>query len=375
MITKKHRVLIAIMSIVLVPCFLFLIAWMIFLRVSIVSDDQGIKYTVAEGASIKSVIHDLSVLNVIKHPLFFNLLVSLKGNKHELKAGEYLFPKGTTPVSLLTQITTGTGIFYHTFTIVAGWNFKHLRDVLEHEPNLQHTSASLSNAEIMRRLGHPELQPEGWFYPDTYFFVQGSSDFILLKRSFQRMQNKLNEVWNKRDTGLPYQTQKEALTVASLVEKETALDPERPVIAGVIVNRLRKNMLLQIDPTVIYAAGVNYAGKIYKKDLQSNSPYNTYVHKGLPPTPIAIPSMASIKAALHPAQHAYYYFVAKDANSDSSHQFSTTLTEHNQAVAVAKEKESDKEYFNEKLIHSYLQSTQTQTLNGEDSSAKQIYYH
>jgi UPF0755 protein len=350
MITKKHRVLIAIMSAALIVCLSFLITW----RMPIVSDEQGVKYTVPEGASIKSVAHDLYLLNVIKYPTFFNLLVYVKGNKHELKAGEYLFPKGTTLMSLLTQITTGSGMINHTFTIVAGWNFRHLRAVLESEPNLQHTSATLTNAEIMKRLGHPELQPEGWFFPDTYYFVKGSSDMILLKRSFQLMRNKLTEAWKKRDPGLPYQTQEEALTVASLVEKETGLDQERPLIAGVIVNRLKKNMLLQIDPTVIYAAGANYNGTIYKTDLQSASPYNTYVHKGLPPTPIAIPSMKSILAALHPMHHDYYYFVAKNDGTDGGHQFSATLTEHHEAISMAKKNQSEKSYFNDKLINSYL---------------------
>ncbi len=350
MITKKHRILIAIMSTALILCLSFLIA----LRMPIISDQQGIKYTVPEGASIKSVAHELYVLNVIHYPTFFNFLVYLKGNKHELKAGEYLFPKGTTLLSLLTQITTGSGMINHEFTIVAGWNFRHLRSVLENEPNLQHTSATLTNAEIMKRLGHPELQPEGWFYPDTYYFVKGSSDLVLLKRSFQLMRSKLNDAWKKRDLGLPYQTQGEALTVASLVEKETGLDSERSMIAGVIANRLRKNMLLQIDPTVIYAAGANYNGTIYKTDLQSKSPYNTYVHKGLPPTPIAIPGMKSILAALHPVHHDYYYFVAKNTGSDSGHQFSATLTEHHEAIFMTKKNQSEKSYFNDKLINSYL---------------------
>lgn len=350
MITKKHRVLIAIMSVFIILCLAFFIAS----RSTIVSDEQGVKFTVPEGASIKSVAHDLYLLNIIKYPSFFNVLVYLKGNKHELKAGEYLFPKGTTLSSLLNQITTGTGMVNHAFTIVAGWNFKHLRTVLENEPNLEHTSATLSNAEIMRRLGHPELQPEGWFYPDTYYFAKGSSDMALLKRSFQLMQNKLNQAWKKREVGLPYQSQEEALTVASLVEKETGLDQERAMIAGVIINRLKKNMLLQIDPTVIYAAGANYNGTIYKTDLQSTSPYNTYVHKGLPPTPIAIPGMKSILAALHPMHHDYYYFVAKNGSSDSGHQFSATLAEHNEAISIAKKNQFDKEYFNTKLISTYF---------------------
>ncbi len=351
---NNRRILISIATGVLAVAFSVLLAWLIFLRTSIVSNDQGLKYTVHPGASVKSVVHDLYVLNIIKYPRFFNAWVFLKNNKDALKAGEYLFPKGTTPVSLFNQITTGTGILYHTFTIIAGWNFKHLREALDHEPDLQHTLTSLSDTEVMARLGFPTLNPEGRFYPDTFYFVKNSSDIVLLKRSFQLMQNKLNSLWKARDLDLPYHTQQEVLTVASLIEKETALDQERPLIAGVIVNRLKKNMRLQIDPTVIYAIGDRFDGVIYKSDLMINSPYNTYVNKGLPPTPIAIPGMASIKAALHPAHHNYYYFVKKNRNSASGHQFSTTLIEHHEAVFDSRNFDAEGAYFNENLIRAYF---------------------
>ncbi len=333
------------------PCLCFLIVWVSFLNTSIIDDDQGMRYTIPQGASIKSVTQDLSSLNVIHHPFLFNLFVYLKGNKHELKAGEYLFPKGTTPARLLNQITTGTGMFHYTFTIIAGWNFKSLRAMLEQEPDLEHTSASMSDAAIMNYLGQPTLNPEGRFFPDTYYFSKGSSDLLLLKRAFKKMQNKLNAAWQERDSDLPYQTQNEVLTVASLVEKETPLNQERPMISGVIVNRLKKNMLLQIDPTVIYAVSTHYDGVISKKDLSSSNPYNTYKHKGLPPAPIAIPSMESIQAAVHPQHHNYYYFVAKSHLPREGHQFSATLIEHNMAVINAREHQ---EYFNDDLIRSYF---------------------
>lgn len=355
MIQIKRRSLTIIAGILIFICLCFLILWISFLRGSLVSEQQGFRYTVSPGSSIKSVTHDLYLLNIIHHPFLFNLLVSLKGTQHELKAGDYLFPKGTTPVSLLNQITTGTGIFHYTFTIIAGWNFKHLRQVLEHEPNLQHTSASMSDAAIMTYLGQPTWSPEGRFYPDTYFFSKGSSDLLLLKRAFQKMQNKFNIAWQKREPGLPYATQNEALTVASLIEKETPLARERSIIAGVIVNRLKTNMLLQIDPTVIYAAGSHYNGIIYKKDLLADNPYNTYKHKGLPPTPIAIPGMESIEAALHPEHHNYYYYVAKNsAEPNEGHQFSKTLIEHNVAVMTIRENQPNPEYFNSDLIRSYF---------------------
>jgi len=245
-------------------------------------------------------------------------------------------------------------MFHYTFTIIAGWNFKHIREVLEREPDLQHTSATMSDAAIMSYLGNPTMSPEGRFFPDTYYYIKGSSDLLLLKRSFLKMQNKLNIAWTNREVGLPYQTQNEALTVASLIEKETALNKERPIIAGVILNRLKKDMLLQIDPTVIYAAGDRYNGTIYKTELQADSPYNTYKHKGLPPTPIAIPSMDSINAAMHPAHHNFYYFVAKNNPTEVGHQFSATLAEHNVAVMAARQNQPKTEFFNNDLISSYF---------------------
>ncbi len=251
---NKRRI---ITNTLLVIFFGFLITWLTFLFSSIIPQKEGFRYTVPKGASIKTVVNDLYSSNIIQYPFLFDLLVYVEGNKHELKAGDYLFPKGTTPVSLLRQITTGTGMFHYTFTIISGWNFRHLRDVLEHEPDLAHPSATISDVAIMTYLGQPSMNPEGRFYPDTYYFAKGSSDLLLLKRAFQKMQNELNTAWKNRDPALPYQTQNEVLTVASLVEKETPLNKERPVIAGVIINRLKKNMMLQIDPTVIYAAGVH----------------------------------------------------------------------------------------------------------------------
>lgn len=322
----------------------------------LVSDDKGIRFTVQSGKSLKSVINELSAQHVIKHPRLLSLLIYFKGGQHDLKAGEYLFPKGTTSSSLLRQITTGSGMLYHTFTIIAGWNFNRLRDALLHEENFQHITNGMSNDAIMKRLGHPGLNPEGEFFPDTYFFVKGSSDMAILKRAFQMMQKKLMDAWQLREPGLPFKTPVDALIAASLIEKETGLDKERPTIAGVIINRLKKNMLLQIDPTVIYAKGSDFNGTIYRVDLSSKNPYNTYTHKGLPPTPIAIPGMASINAALHPEHHHYYYFVAKKSLStvNGGHQFSETLAEHDEAIDKAKNSILHIDFFNMGLIQHYF---------------------
>jgi len=353
MAPDNRRILMKIAGIFLVACLSFFVVFLSFLFGSIVDDKKGVRYTVTQGASIKSVTDDLYALDLIRHPFFFNVWIHLKRNQHELKSGDYLFPKGTTPFSLMNQITNGTGMFHYTFTIIAGWNFKHLREVLEREPDLKHTSALMTDAAIMTYLGQSAMSPEGRFFPDTYFFSKGSSDLLILKRAFQKMQNIFNTVWKNREPGLPYQTQNEALTVASLIEKETPLARERPIIAGVIVNRLKKEMLLQIDPTVIYAAGARYNGTIYKKELLADSPYNTYKRKGLPPTPIAIPGMESIQAALHPMHHDYYYFVAKNsALPAEGHQFSTTLLEHHIAVMNVITKSAP--WFNEDLIRSYF---------------------
>lgn len=323
-------------------------AWFKFLYTPLVTDEHGIKYTVREGSSMRAVINDLYVLNIIKHPTFFSILVKFKGVKHDLKAGQYLFPKGSTPRSLLHQIITGSGMIFHSFMIVPGWNLRELRTAIINNVNLNHKLQNLSDAELMKHLGHPELKPEGEFYPDTYFFTVGSDDLSILKRAFKEMEKKLKTAWQHRDPGLPFKTPYEALTAASIIEKEYYIQDELPKIAGVLVNRLKKDMLLQFDPTVIYGIGTNYDGTIHRTDLLANNPYNTYIHKGLPPTPISMPSVAAIDAIMHPMKHDYYYFVAQ---SIGMHQFSKNLNEHHKAVSEARKV---KWFFNYSLARFYL---------------------
>jgi UPF0755 protein len=188
----------------------------------------------------------------------------------------------------------------------------------------------LSEAEIMQRLGATEIQAEGLLFPDTYLFAKRSSDLDVLARSYRAMQRHLAREWASRATGLPYAAPYQALIMASIVEKETGRDQDRPLIAAVFGNRLRVGMLLQTDPTVIYGMGDNFDGNLRKRDLQTDTPYNTYLRAGLPPTPIAMPGLASLLATLHPAESQALYFVAR---GDGSSQFSRTLDEHNQAVA------------------------------------------
>jgi len=319
-------------------------AWLHFLYTPLIRDENGLQYTVQEGSSIRSVIDDLAAQQIIKSPTFFKLLVHMKGVAHELKAGEYFFPKGTTSPKLLEQIITGSGMIYHSFMIVPGWNFKELRLALLHNKHLHHTLEFLSHREIMTNLGYPNLDPEGEFFPDTYYFAEGSQDKIILKRAFKKMQERLNTAWQHRAPHLPFKTPYEALIAASIIEKEAYLESELPKIAGVMVNRLKANMLLQFDPTVIYGVGERYTGKIRHSDLIADNPYNTYIHKGLPPTPISMPSLAAIDAILHPAQHHYLFFVAQ---KDGSSAFTQQLSDHNKAVALVRK---SKEFFNYSLV-------------------------
>jgi UPF0755 protein len=359
----KRKILIAIILLPLVIVMGVLSIWFNFLHTSSILDPQGVKYTVREGASFQSVIDDLSAQQIIKHPYLFRLLIKSKHPAHGLKAGEYLFTRGATPPKILEQILTGTGLVQHPFTIIAGWNFKQVREALEKLESLQHTVTKMSDHDIMVKLGQSNLNPEGEFFPDTYYYTTDSLDIKLLKRAFNAMQNKLNLAWQMRDTGLSYTTPYQALIVASLIEKEAHFDSERPVVSGVIMNRLDKNMLLQIDATIIYGLGANYNGTIYKKDLRKQSPYNTYLNKGLPPTPIAMPGLPSILAAVHPEKNEYIYYVAR---GDGYHQFSKSFREHAKAIETAKKLQSS--FYNSKLIRLRVQNAIAILSLAQDSS-------
>lgn len=332
--------------------FLLILSWLKFIYLPVVTTPEGLHYTVKSGTTIRAVIDDLYLKKIISNRYYFNLLVRLKKNAQDLKAGEYLFKKGSTPATMLNQMVTGSGIIYHEFTIVPGWNFNELRAALLKEESFHHSLNQWSNQMIMAYLKNPESSPEGLFFPDTYYFSEGSSDIALLKRAYNTMQIKIKEAWSKRQAGLPFNNDYEVLIAASLVEKEAYLRRERPLIAGVLVNRLLNGMILQFDPTVIYGLGIRFNGKISKEDLQIDTPYNTYIHKGLPPTPIAMPSYESILAVLHPAPHHFLYFVAR---GDGSHQFSENLNDHKAAIAAIKKINSGI-FFNDDLLASYLNS-------------------
>ena len=307
--------------------------WIYFLFIPVVSQKEGVVYYLKPNTSKLILISDLSKQGILSHSFLLSLYVYFK-HEATLKTGEYYFKQGSSFASIWEQMTTGTGFFYRSFTIVPGWSFKELRQKLNQVETIQQLLPNLSDQMLMQQLGRPDLAPEGEFFPETYYYTRDVSDLILLKKAFLLMQNKLEAMWAMRASTLPYKNEYEALIAASLIEKEAYLQEERPLIAGVLINRLAKNMLLQFDPTVIYGMGDRYQGQISKKDLRENTLYNTYVHKGLPPTPIAMPSEASLFAALHPKTSDYLYFVAK--GEGGAHTFSETLSEHHQAVLKAK---------------------------------------
>ena len=250
------------------------------------------------------------------------------GQDRQIKAGNYELERGTTPYSLLQKLARGEESL-QALTLVEGWNWRQVRAALLREDGLRHDSASLSDTALMERLGRAGTPPEGRFFPDTYTYAKGSSDIALLRRALHAMDRHLEAIWAQRASDTPLQSPQQALVLASIVEKETGRASDRALIAGVFVNRLRVGMLLQTDPTVIYGLGEKFDGNLRKKDLQTDTPWNTYTRAGLPPTPIAMPGKAALMAAVQPEATKALYFVAK---GDGSSHFSASLDEHNRAV-------------------------------------------
>jgi UPF0755 protein len=250
------------------------------------------------------------------------------GQDRQIRAGSYELERGITPRLLLNMLVRGEEAT-RSVVLVEGWNFRQVRAALAKAEQLKPDSLGLSDDELMIRLGKPGLYPEGRFFPDTYTYSKGSSDIALLQRAMRAMDKKLDAAWAARAADLPLKTADEALILASIVEKETGVAKDRSEISAVFNNRLRVGMPLQTDPTVIYGMGTRFDGNLRKKDLQADTPWNTYLRPGLPPTPIAMPGKASLQAAVQPAPGNYLYFVAK---GDGTSQFSATLGEHNRAV-------------------------------------------
>lgn len=290
--------------------------------------DDGLRIDIPPGSSLKAISRDLEKKGLIDNAGMFEWMGRLLGLANKIQAGEYQVDANTKPRQFLDRLVTGDVIQYQ-FTLVEGWNVSQMLAALAENPYLEHTLGKQSAESIMPAINIGIPHGEGWFLPDTYFFVRGTSDKNLLLRAHSAMLNQLNKSWESRAGGLPYKDGYQALIMASIVEKETGVAEERQQIAGVFVRRLQKGMLLQTDPTVIYGIGEKYDGNIRRRDLRTDTPYNTYTRKGLPPTPIAMPGTAAIEAALHPADGKTLYFVSK---GDGSHAFAATLEEHNNNV-------------------------------------------
>lgn len=283
---------------------------------------------IVPGSNIRTIAKQLTEQKLIDDKYLFIILAKIDKVETKLKAGEYQIKQGTTARELLHIFVKGRAVQY-TQSIIEGRSFKEMIAEIAQNDKLKHTIGDKTGAQIMAELGYPDSHFEGQFLPDTYAFPKGSTDIDYLKRAYLAMQDVLAKEWQGRDKDLPLKTPYEALILASIIEKETGVAHERPLISAAFITRLRKNMKLQTDPTIIYGMGDRYKGDIRYKDLREDTPYNTYVHKGLTPTPIAMPGLLSIQAALHPAKSDAIYFVSK---GDGTHYFSKTLKEHNAAV-------------------------------------------
>ncbi len=287
-----------------------------------------VEFSINPGSGVGAAAQQMRSAGVPVNPQLFNILARVTGQAGRIKAGSYELKPNTSPRGLLSQLVRGE-FAQESITIVEGWTFRQMRAAVQAHERLRHDTVKLSDEELMKKISTEYTKPEGLFFPDTYLFAKGSSELAIYKQAHQAMLNHLKAAWDGRDPSLPYKTPYEALTMASIIEKETGQKSERTMIAGVFVNRLRTGMMLQTDPAVIYGMGAGFAGDIRKKDLLLDTPYNTYTRAGLPPTPIALPGVQSLAAALAPAKTQALYFVAR---GDGTSQFSDNLNDHNRAV-------------------------------------------
>ena len=289
---------------------------------------EPLELAIEPGTTPRGVARDVVAAGVKTDARLLYAWFRVSGQDRAIKAGNYELPPGTTPISLLQKLARGEEAL-RALTLVEGWNWRQVRQALAKEEQLKHDAAALTDEALMAQLGRPGVAPEGRFFPDTYTYAKGSSDIALLRRAMHAMDRHLEAAWAQRAADTPLKSADEALTLASIVEKETGKASDRGQIAGVFVNRLRVGMLLQTDPTVIYGLGEKFDGNLRKRDLQTDTPWNTYTRAGLPPTPIAMPGKAALLAAVQPQATRALYFVAK---GDGSSHFSASLEEHNRAV-------------------------------------------
>jgi UPF0755 protein len=286
-------------------------------------------FAVRPGAGVASVARSLVDAGVLAEPFSLRVLARATDRAPTLQAGTYRLEKPLTPMELLDKLGRGD-VLLAEVRFVEGTTLRQWLAQLAVEEKLRHTPATANEAAVRALLGLGEQSAEGWLFPDTYRFAPGAADADILKRAHGAMKRRLEAAWQAREPGLPLKDRYEALILASIVEKETGAPSERPLVASVFVNRIRRGMRLQTDPTVIYGIGESFDGNIRKRDLTADTPWNTYTRDGLPPTPIAMPGAASLAAVSQPAQSEFFYFVGK---GDGTHQFSRTLEEHNRAVA------------------------------------------
>ncbi len=291
---------------------------------------SGVTVEIPAGTPFSSVSHNLVEQGLISDDRVLRWYARWTGQASAIHAGEYMIDAGTTPRMLLDQFTSGNVKLY-SFTIVEGWNHREMLSALQAHPEIKATMTDEDWPVLLEELGSTETWPEGLFLPETYRFPRGTTDRTLLSRAYRLMQATLHEEWSSRAPDAPVGDPYDALILASIVEKETARADERRRIAGVFARRLQKGMRLQTDPTVIYGIGPSFNGNLTRRDLQTDTPYNTYTRHGLPPTPIAMPGRAAIHSALNPADGDELYFVATGLG-DGSHKFSKTIEEHEAAV-------------------------------------------
>ena len=285
-------------------------------------------FTIDSGSSFKDLNKKLKSYHILDKPYYFEFYARYSGYAKKIQSGEYQLSPGLTPIKIINIFVSGD-VIQHSITLLEGWTIKDIKKEISSNTVLIKNLTDYSSDSLLKKIKITESNVEGLFFPDTYYFTKGASDIELLQRAYRRGKAILEKEWESRDAGLPYKNDYDALIMASIIEKETALASERAMIAGVFVRRLKNNMKLQTDPTVIYAMGIKYDGNIRKKDLRIDSPYNTYRYSGLPPSPIALAGREAIHAALHPKNDDTLYFVSK---KDGSHHFSKTLYEHNKAV-------------------------------------------
>ncbi|TAL90807.1 MAG: endolytic transglycosylase MltG [Candidimonas sp.] len=290
---------------------------------------ERVDYLVEVGSRPRAVARAMFKSGIQINEDAFVILARLTGLDKQIKAGGYEAVRGDTPLTLIERMASGAMTQTH-ITLVEGWTYARIRQALKDNPKIRHTLDKVSDAELLKRLGSDQDSPEGLFFPDTYVFVPDSADFDILRRAYHAGQQQLASIWDERDPNLPLATPYQALILASLIEKETGVGADRGRIASVFINRLKRGMPLQTDPSVIYGMGSAYQGKIHKSDLTADTPWNTYTRTGLPPTPIACPGRASLLAAVHPDHDNYLYFVSR---GDGTSEFSEDLSAHNRAVS------------------------------------------